>query len=106
MVPGHRKTTESQNPTPLGKITKGFLRPQGHDELLFPWVRRYIQLLKKLHVDRKKTGIPSSFFFFFPVSCRKEKKKGNKEENEMDHSIFKGNQIQDDQKNSEFVDKL
>lgn len=35
------------------------------------------QLLKKLHVDRKKPGIPSAFFFF-SVSFRKEKKKGNK----------------------------
>lgn len=64
-------------------------------------------LLKKLHVDRKKQRIPGSFFFFFSVSFRKgKKKKETKEKSEMDHKMFKGNQIQDDQNNSEFVDKL
>lgn len=44
--------------------------------------------------------------FFFSVSFRKEKKGNKKEKNETDHEMFKGNQIQDDRNNSEFVDKL
>ena len=55
-------------------------------------------LLKKLHVDRKKQRIPGSFFFF-QCPSGKEKKKEIKEKNEMDHKMFKGNQIQDDQNN-------
>ena len=53
-------------------------------------------------MDRKTPGIASSFL---PISSRKEKKE-IKEENEIDHKMFSGNQIQDDQNNSVSVDKL